>query len=842
MQHEASLSEIEVILDSSPLGRLAMLFSASCKNWYDERWFSGDWSTDINMGMIAANESNGAFHLKNYLQPLPAWFSNGKLNALSSDLRSVTAHIGPITVRVPNPLNANCFLMADIAFRVSEATILVSSDLPKSFLSGTWITPSENSVSDFPNSPSDPSCVKDLDNQPTEVTKFACQIVLKQVLCNHSLFSHGDENDVPDNLLAPTNVTLMMNLENKGDTSPTLGEACTSSQVHTSQSLILSVLIQHLELNLELRSLYGALETIKYHLFGVIRQAELCASRNIVESTAVENSLASHATGNSVPKNQQRPSVTMSVVCVHLPDVEIKLWSNRVPSTHSSPLMQHVLLCRLKAKQIEFGTEASTLSICRKNHVHKCGISGLSLEICKSIPLPTDGSSMRNKATLAQNTANMQSEMIEILLVGDEKAEHDLINNVCAFCSCGVKDNMGIAEGVLLRLEGITEVVHAIAHDAIADNTPLGTSFAVDVTSPVTFSLDINAIRNCLDLVADSFTAPIFVSARSRVNQYEDAIISQYIGSALVLSVTEISAAFSSSSTINSERTGDNDARTKDIFAGLFLSRILVVLPRSDDMGVLDRFGLLFSESKIAYGQVRCFSIKLRIFLIVHFFNPFPFDSYFLICIFRFHSIQCESKYINTEDGILVHQHLVNKHCGHGGQTWRPFFNSLGRGKFSSFYVISSKQTLINIGCPKLASNDPNIVSRSSHQLSVVIPTFEIDWSSLLIPKSENSSDTGSLEAIIMKELVLSLIRVGKTFSSSSNLSRLSKEHERCSFSSAARCWHESMGNYHLKMIHLVRTLSAEVSQYKHAIFFKERDRLGALALGEYSFGIVHFD
>ncbi|KAL7463734.1 hypothetical protein ACHAXS_004093, partial [Conticribra weissflogii] len=98
--HEASVSEVEIILNSSPLGRLGKLCLSSANTWYDERWFTGDWSDEIHPSMISPDAiSNGAFHLKNHLQPLPAWFAHGKMGSLSSDLRSITARVGPVTIR-----------------------------------------------------------------------------------------------------------------------------------------------------------------------------------------------------------------------------------------------------------------------------------------------------------------------------------------------------------------------------------------------------------------------------------------------------------------------------------------------------------------------------------------------------------------------------------------------------------------------------------------------------------------------------------------------------------------------------------------------------------------------
>ena len=76
--HEASVGEISIVLDSAPIERMIKLFSDPSHQdnlWFDERWLSGDWHSEIDTNsMIASGSSNSGFYLKNHIQPLPSLY------------------------------------------------------------------------------------------------------------------------------------------------------------------------------------------------------------------------------------------------------------------------------------------------------------------------------------------------------------------------------------------------------------------------------------------------------------------------------------------------------------------------------------------------------------------------------------------------------------------------------------------------------------------------------------------------------------------------------------------------------------------------------------------------
>ena len=107
------------------------------------------------MDMVAVPE----LLLSDHVQPLPAFLGNGstKLSMLSLELRHVTARFGGVVVRLPHPVHYfSSAGLADVVCSVSRATVLVTSELPRSFLTGTIAV--DGTTSKFPNVGSDLSC------------------------------------------------------------------------------------------------------------------------------------------------------------------------------------------------------------------------------------------------------------------------------------------------------------------------------------------------------------------------------------------------------------------------------------------------------------------------------------------------------------------------------------------------------------------------------------------------------------------------------------------------------------------------------------------------------------
>ena len=225
--------------------------------------------------------------------------------------------------------------------------------------------------------------------------------------------------------------------------------------------------------------------------------------------------------------------------------------------------------------------------------------------------------------------------------------------------------------------------------------------------------------------------------------------------------------------------------------------RLLLQIPSIGESGSHDSFGLLLSDVEVAIGQSQCNDINSQ----------------------------------NTDsDTTSCYRHVIEKHCGHGGRTWLKAFQLLGEGSSDSntFYALRSKHILLGIGCPKhLAKNT---------QFEVIIPESSINWS--LPVGLGGSSNAPPFDVFAMKDLSLTLMNGAYPLSSLYfKLYKLSPQNgsAQSDFSLAATRLHNSIGSYHGKMNNIIGQMNAEVDRLRKAVFSKENERVGALALGELS-------
>jgi hypothetical protein len=552
VQHEASLGELEVVLDSAPVERLSKIFSDPRDQdniWFDERWLSGDWHAEISSEMIAFEK--GGFWLQNHVQPLPSLYpSSRKRSAPSSELRSVTAHFDSITFRLPNPMqDLATFRMSDVIFSISEATILVSSDLPPSFLSGD-ITP-ENSEHDFPHDPADISSIAvrqatDIRAHPDHETKFRMQVSLfdcqVSILPVHA-YSLEKKELASCNLIAPTNVTVLMSLEDKE--AQQSSKDTNQSNARTSKSLVLSVLVQKLEFNVVLRNIYYALETVHYHAESVINA--FSSSGNVDRCVpAVSDSATDIA----------EEIATTSIICIHVPDVEILVWDDQ---THAPDQRKHTLLCRVKAGQFEFGMECNhTQSHVEEATVYKCFFKSLLVEICSRLD-------------------EHAFKMVEILSFGRTTPSSNMVEKACFYFPNDVTGSL--KRGFILRAE--YESAESIS-----------SALALEIASPLFVDLNINAIECFLNLMPQCLLSSVFVGSSSRIGK-------TLLGSALMSIGSKVSEIL---------RSNRSDPREPEISDGMdnsffriSIHQLIVLVPSNNESS----FVLSLSDVEVAAGTAK---------------------------------------------------------------------------------------------------------------------------------------------------------------------------------------------------------------------------------------------
>jgi hypothetical protein len=546
-----------VVLDSAPLERLSKMFSGPRDQdniWFDERWVSGNWHAEIASEMIAFKK--GGFWLKNHIQPLPSLYpTRSKRSAPSSELRSVTAYLDSITIRIPNEMqDLASFRMADIIFSISEATILISNDLPSSFLSGE-VTP-ENSEHDFPNDPADVSSIAVGQSTDTTMptdheTRFRMQVMLSdcqvQILPVQA-YSLNKNELAFCNLIAPTNVTVMMSLEHKEAQQSKKNADGSNALSQQSSSLVLSLLVQKLEFNVELRNIYYALETVHYHADSVINA--FCASGDADRCVPVAES-AADIVG------------TISIICIHIPDVEILIWGDQ---THAQSQLKHSLLCRVKADQVEFGMERTgMISHVDEAIVYKCVYKSLLVEICS-----------RHERAF---------KMVEILSFGRVPSSSNMVENAPSLSFPNVAARSS-KRGCSLRAEN--------------DSADGSSALAFEIASPLFVDLNINAIECFLNLLPQSLLSSVFVGSSSRIGK-------TLLGSALMsigLKVSEL---------LHSNHSGPREPEISDgVENSLFrlsVHQLIVLVPSNNE----SPFVLSLSDIEVAAGVVKDISSYPRI-------------------------------------------------------------------------------------------------------------------------------------------------------------------------------------------------------------------------------------
>lgn len=452
--HEANIGEIEFCIDSDPVGRLAKVLKS---NPFDNRWFSGDWADEITHDMLIDPDSDVSLNL----QPLPGWYgsTSGKLSSLSSDLRSITARFSCVNVRMPHPIYTitSCGL-ADVLLCISGATLLVTSQLPIGFLTGT-ITATDGLSTSFPNDEEDFSCNSEsLMSDPT--SKFRIQATLYdfslKVVPIPNVHSEPDVDNT-NFLVAPTKITTMMSLQHKDG----LGHVDVDS-ADSSQFIIASVLVQNLESSVVLETSLSAASTLNYHLTKIMHYVQKCAPDEHRQQSASASLV--------------KDAIT-TVVCVHVSAISITL------ATRQSNQNSILKLCVLKLGNIEFGLESITAirpdSKIEKSEVHKCIIGGLLIQI-----ITNDG------------------RLVDLMTIGMQD------------CTLAPEDGASEREGESIMLRAC----HLLGDSSSGKQSA---SLAVDVASAVTISLDINAIQAFCDVAINALSSSVYFYTRSDRDAFE---------------------------------------------------------------------------------------------------------------------------------------------------------------------------------------------------------------------------------------------------------------------------------------------------------------------------------
>jgi hypothetical protein len=360
--HEIGVDKFDIVLDMHAWCRTVRFALNEDGGGFDPRWHTGDWTQSLKPDMLT--NPKAPLNLDDCLQPTKQLFLDEN-ELISSDLFNVTAKVTNVDVRVPAPIHEDA-RSCDIVIRMDETMLIVSSALPRTFLSGKIGSSiygddaKSKGIIDFPNDPSDIAYVLENSEDPSSrqrgvmtsraMSTFRLQLTLRDfsirivpvvLLCN---------SKEPQQLLAPSEMTIVVCFDGEPPEYP-------DSNL-TKVALFVSILAHRFEINLDFDLAASAVSTLVHH--AEVMEATLAVCSELFESkdipvshidpseSSVDYSVSSadlgirkSLRGRKVLVQRQislsRETGGISVAfCLQLAEFRLKLWRHNVP--YSSPL------------------------------------------------------------------------------------------------------------------------------------------------------------------------------------------------------------------------------------------------------------------------------------------------------------------------------------------------------------------------------------------------------------------------------------------------------------------------------------------------------------------------
>ena len=418
--HEIGIDHCDVLMDSDAWCRALRFMMNEDGNGFEARWHSGDWSDELTTDMLAS--PSRPLNLSDHLQFTRELFLDENA-MISSDLMNVTARIINMEVRVPAAIREDV-RSCDIVVAVSETMLVVSSALPRTFLTGKIGSSihgdgaQQNVKIDFPNDPSDLCYSLEESEDPSirqqgtmtaravstarlqlTTREFSIRIVPVVPFCNAN---------PPQQLLEPMEMTVIVCFEGEPPESPE------SNLIKIF--LFVSMQIHQLIINCDLDIVAGAISTLLRHA-NVIQETAEAVEKLRKPLPCSDISLSDHSVSNAselggnarMSKNlknrrvlvrkqfkRSRETGGLSVsACMQMAEFNFTFWRQNVPLT--SPIRASLsgdedfqigdasitlmkLLC-LEMKGLEMGAEWSVQMSSRRVVLKGC-LSALKVGVC----------------------------------------------------------------------------------------------------------------------------------------------------------------------------------------------------------------------------------------------------------------------------------------------------------------------------------------------------------------------------------------------------------------------------------------------------------------------------
>jgi hypothetical protein len=418
-----------------------------------------------------------------------------------------------VEIKIPSAVHDN-LRACDIAMKWKETTCVISSALPRTFLSGkigNSITgdackDSEKGVIDFPNDPSDicfqldkaeDLSLRPVDSEVKPVSTFRLQLTVRGFVMNIVPTIPFCKALEPRKLLAISNSTVIFCFEGEPP-----HDDCNQIKI----TLFISILIHDLTINLDLDLLAGAVCTILYHKDTVIMLVDTTKNLFPPSPTATTTTELPHfdrvESSNSmgIKKNlkgrsilvrrhisQSRETGGLAIVfCMQQKNLSIRVWRQNVPVT--SPL-RDMTSVSCNQRQYDDGGLVDLLSLV------DFSLKGFEVGVEFDFHV-NEGRRTVLKSYL--DSANLKLVDMEKALTNNRR--DDCMIDFCCFGEQsslpGELDLLGNGQQFAFRLEG----------KKTRDSQSW--SLAADITSPSRVHLHAEAFKNVAILVLEALLLP----------------------------------------------------------------------------------------------------------------------------------------------------------------------------------------------------------------------------------------------------------------------------------------------------------------------------------------------
>jgi hypothetical protein len=413
--HEVGMDEFDIVLDADAWCRAVRFSLNEDGGGFDDRWQSGDWTDLLTQDML--HHPSTPLTLDDHLQPAKQILLDE--NALiSSDLFNVTARLTNIELRMPAAVQENV-RSCDILVELKETMFVVSSALPRTFLSGkignsiSGDALRDKGIIDFPNDPSDLAYAMEQTEDPSlrlsgvsisrTISTFRVQLTMRGLQIRTVPIIPFCNAPETQQLIAPTDLTMIICFEGE---PPELGSN------YIKIALFVSIQIHRLLLNIDFDLLASATSTALYHSdvveATIERAKELipsAASPSDVDANALDEGAASKVKkslrGRRVMVrrhlSQSRETGGLGIVfCLQQSELGITIWRQNVP--FASPLRHkqatdssrgwddsHVRILKLvdvSIKDFEIGVEFDFRAKESQRTVLKCCLEKATVQVC----------------------------------------------------------------------------------------------------------------------------------------------------------------------------------------------------------------------------------------------------------------------------------------------------------------------------------------------------------------------------------------------------------------------------------------------------------------------------